>query len=192
VKKEIENESFQNLRGTGAIFGLTSFSDDLEEDTILGVADFLIFCNKYGNPHLLRTEAISALGNFLRYIIKNEDGKETFKFNDKVFEQLKNVIKSKRFGLQNTVLISLVRIKNKIDKPDDKVMEAIGELTWIAQHDTDGWVRRVAETSLNDIRKWIRDWLSQPLKLEYKIREECERLQEEIIQTRLSRMKLCY
>jgi aminopeptidase N len=191
VKKEIENESFRNLRGTGAISALTSFSADLEENTILDVADFLIFCSKYGNPHLLRTGAISSLGNFLRYIIK-KDGKETVKFNDKVFEQLKNVIKSKRWGLQNTALTSLVRIVNKIDKPDDKVMEAIDELTWIAQHDTDGWVRRVAETSLNDIRKWIRDWLSQPLKLEYKIREERQRLREEIIQTRLSRMKLCY
>jgi aminopeptidase N len=192
VKKEIENESFQNLRGTGAIAALTSFSDDLEEDTILDLADFLIFCSKYGNPHLLRTGAISALGNFLRYTIKKEDGKETVKFNDKVFEQLKNVIKAKRFGLQNTALNSLVRIINKIDKPDDKVMEAISDLTWIAEHDTDGWVRRVAETSLNDIRKWIRDWLKQPLKLEYKVREERQRLQEEIIQTRLSRMKLGY
>ena len=135
---------------------------------------FLSICSKYGNPHLLRDAAISALGNFLRYVIKKEDGKESLKFNDKAFEQLKNIIKSKRFGLQNTALISLVRIKNKIDKPDDKVMEAIAELIWIAQHDTDGWVRRVAETSLNDIRKWIRDWLNQPLKLEYKIREERE------------------
>ena len=160
VKKEIEDESFQNLRGTGATSALATFSDDGEEDTILDVADFLIFCTKYGNPNLLRTDAVSGLGNFLRYVIK-KDGKEIVKFNDKVYEQLKNVIKSKRFGLQNTALTSLVRIKNKIDIPDDKVMEAIGEFTWIAQHDTDGWVRRVAETSLNDIRKWIRDWLKQ-------------------------------
>ena len=170
---------------------MTSFSDDPEEDTILDVADFLVICSKYGNPHELRTSAISSLGNFLRYVTK-KDGKETVKFNDKVFEQLKNVIKAKRFGIQNTALNSLVRIINKIDKPDDKVMEAIDELTWIAQHDTDGWVRRVAETSLNDLRKWIRDWLTQPLKLEYKIREERERLREQIIQTRLSRMKLGY
>jgi aminopeptidase N len=191
VKKEIENESFQNLRGIGATSALATFSEDREEATIFNVADFLIFCSRYGNPNLLRTDAISALGNFLRYVIK-KDGKETVKFNDKVFEQLKNVMKSKSFGLQITALTSLVRIKNKIDKPDDKVMDAIGELTWIAEHDTDGWVRRVAETSLNDLRKWIRDWLTQPLKLEYKIRKERERLQEEIIQTRLSRMKLGY
>ena len=42
VKKEIENESFQNLRGIGAIYALAPFSDDLEENTILDVADFLI------------------------------------------------------------------------------------------------------------------------------------------------------
>ena len=94
--------------------------------------------------------------------------------------------------MHNAALTSLVRIKNKVDKPDDKVMGAIDEFTWIAQHDIDGWVRRVAETSLNDIRKWIRDWLKQPIKLEYKIREERERFQEEIIRTRLSRLKLGY
>jgi hypothetical protein len=33
---------------------------------------------------------------------------------------------------------------------------------------------------LNDIRMWIRDWLKQPLKLEYKISEECLALREVI------------
>jgi len=47
VKKEIENEPFQNLRGTGATSALAKFSEDTEEDTILDVADFLIFCSKW-------------------------------------------------------------------------------------------------------------------------------------------------
>ena len=87
------------MKATNAISGLTSFSDDPTEDIILAIADFLIICSEYGKDYLIRRSSIPSLGSFLRYDIE-EDGKRIHKFNDKIFEQLKNVVKSSRWGLQ--------------------------------------------------------------------------------------------
>jgi aminopeptidase N len=189
TKKEFNpNESsFRNLKARNAINGLASFAGGHGEDIILDIADFLIQCSEYGKDYLIRRDTIPVLGSFLRYKIV-QDGREIEKFNDRVFEQLKNVIKSSRFGLQTRACQAMVR--KLPDKPDSKLMETAGILEWIAEHDTDGDVRRESEKSINAIRKRIFSWLQQPMEIDYKIREQRDKLHEKLLQSREARLRL--
>jgi aminopeptidase N len=177
--KDLANTTttFQNLLAQGAINGLKEFSKDKDEQ-IVEVADIIVNKSNYGNEYLVRRTATSALGKFLR----NKDKK----VNNKVFDQLKNLLKDNRFNVQTAACISFVDPDAKILKPDAKLLEAIEELTWVAEHDLDGWVRREAEVSVNKMRKWIKDWLEKPMDLILKIREEGEEkdLEEKTIQVR--------
>ena len=189
-KREFDpgRSSFRNLRATNAISGLTSFSDDPNEDIILDIADFLIICSEYGKDYLIRRSSIPSLGSFLRYKIE-EDGKKIDKFNEKIFEQLKNVTKSARWGLQTRACQAMIR--KLPDKPDNKLMETADVLTWIAEHDPDGDVRREAEKSINTIRIRIHSWLQQPAGIDYKIRQQRDELHEKVLQSREARLRLC-
>jgi hypothetical protein len=64
-------------------------------------------------------------------------------------------------------------------------------LTWIAEHDTDGDVRREAEKSINAIRKRILSWLQEPAEIDYKIRQQRDKLHEKVLQARESRLRMC-
>ena len=186
---KIEQKSFRNLLARGAINGLQNFASDPEEKIILDIANFLISCSSYGNDFLIRREAIPALGDFLRYKIKDKDNdKDIERFNYLVFNHLKNVIKSPRFGLQTRVCQALV--KKLPEKLDDEIIKTLEILTWIAEHDTDGSVRREAEVSINQIRKGMKEWLEQPIQLESKIRQEREKLHEKIMEVRRNRLNL--
>ena len=186
---KIEQKSFRNLLARGAINGLQNFASDPEEKIILDIANFLISCSSYGNDFLIRREAIPALGDFLRYKIKDKDNdKDIERFNYLVFNHLKNVIKSPRFGLQTRACQALV--KKLPEKPDDEIIKTLEILTWIAEHDTDGSVRREAEVSINQIRKRMKEWLEQPIQLESKIRQEREKLHEKIMEVRRNRLNL--
>ena len=46
-------------------------------------------------------------------------------------------------------------VNARVDKPYEKLLETINELTWIAEHDPDGVVRREAEVSVNNITQLI-------------------------------------
>ena len=178
--KDLANTTttFQNLLARGAIDGLKEFSRDEDEQIVKDVADFIVAKSNYGNDYLVRRTAIAALGKFLRN--KNKE------VNNKVFDQLMILLKDKRFNLQIDACVSLVDPDATVLKPDAKLLEAIEELTWIAQHDLDGWVRREAEVSLNKMRKWIKDWLDKPLDLVVSIREEERESEERMIQARRS------
>ena len=143
--------------------------------------------SEYGKDYLIRRYAIPSLGSFLRYKIGEADGKEIDKFNDKVFEQLKNVMKSSRWGLQTRACQAI--ITKLPDKPDNKLMETVDVLTWIAEHDTDGDVRREAEKSINAIRKRILSWLRKPTGIDYKIRQQRDKLHEKVLQAREARLR---
>ena len=184
---KIEQKSFRNLLARGAINGLQNFASDQEEKIILDIANFLILCSSYGNDFLIRRDAIPALGDFLRYKIKDND-KDIERFNYLVFNHLKNVIKSTRFGLQTRACQALV--KKLPETPDDEIIKILEILTWIAEHDPDGSVRREAEVSINQIRKKMKEWLEQPIQLESKIRQEREKLHEKIMEVRRNRLNL--
>ena len=184
---KIEQKSFRNFHASGAISGLQNFSNDDEEEIIKDIANFLVSCASYDNDYLIRTDAITTLGDFLRYKIKDKD-KEIEKFNGIVFEQLQNVIKSSRFGLQTRACQALV---TKLpEKPDDEIIKTLEILTLIAEHDTDGSVRREAEVSINQIRKRMKEWLEQPIQLESKIRQQRNELHEKIMEVRKNRLNL--
>jgi hypothetical protein len=123
----------------------------------------------------------------LRYKIKEND-KDIDRFNHLVFNHLKNVIKSSRFGLQTRACQALV--KKLPEKPDDEIIKTLEILTWIAEHDPDGSVRREAEVSLNQIRKQMKEWFEEPIELESKIRQERAKLHEKIMEVRRKRLNL--
>jgi aminopeptidase N len=170
--------TFQNLLASGAIDGLREFSKDKDEQIVEEVADIIVNKSNYGNEYSIRRTATSALGKFIR----NKDKK----VNIRVFDQLMNLLKDNRFNLQIDACISFVDPDAEVLKPDAKLLEAIEELTWVAEHDLDGWVRREAEVSVNKMRKWIKNWLDKPMNLILKIREEEEEkdLEEKTIQIR--------
>jgi len=182
--------TFRNNLARGAILGLGEFSADADEEIVRSVADFIVDASKYGKEYLIRQIAISILGDFLRYNKVNKENKEVIetKVIESVFIQLKNVLKSDRWSLQ--VAACQAFVSSRVNKPDEKLIETINELTWIAEHDPDGMVRREAEVSVNNIRQWIYDWLDEPPKIVYKIREDADNLQEQTMQARQNRLKL--
>ena len=70
-------------------------------------------------------------------------------------------------------------------------METADVLTWIAEHDPDGDVRREAEKSINEIRKRILSWLEQPADIDYKVRQQRDELHEKVLKSREARLRLC-
>jgi len=51
-------------------------------------------------------------------------------------------------------------------------------------------VRREAEVGINNIIQWIYEWLDEPPKIVYKIREDVDDLQEQTVQGRQNHIKL--
>ena len=190
IKKEADidslaKKSFRNLHARGAINGLQNFSSDPDEKIILDIARFLTSCTTSDKEYLIRRDSVFALGNFLRYKIKVDEN-EIEKFNDEIFGQFTDVIRSPRFGLQTAVCQSLV--KKLPSAPDENTIKILEQLVWIAEHDTDGSVRREAEVSINEIRKKMREWTDQPIILESRMRQEREKSHENIMKVRRNRL----
>ena len=167
--------TFRNNLARGAIMGLGQFSADADEQIVRSVADFIVDASEYGRDYLIRQTAIPTLGKFLRYNKVNKENQEVIetKVIENVFNQLKNVLKSKQWSVQ--VAACQAFVSSRFTKPDEKLIETINELTWIAEHDLDGMIRREAEVSVNNIRQWIDDWLDAPPKIVYRIREDADR-----------------
>jgi aminopeptidase N len=182
--------TFRNNLARGAISGLGQFSADADEQIVRSIADVIVDASEYGRDYLIRQTAIPTLGKFLRYNKVNKENQEVIetKVIENVFNQLKNVLKSKQWSMQ--VAACQAFVSSRVTKPDEKLIETINELTWIAEHDPDGMVRREAEVSVNNIRQWIDDWLDAPPKIVYKIREDADKLQEHIVQARQNHLKL--
>jgi aminopeptidase N len=191
VTREVKGSpTFRNNLARGAIIGLGEFSTDTDEQIVGSVADFIVDASEYGKDYLIRQTAIPILGRFLRYNKVNKKNQEVIetKVIESVFSQLKNVLKSGRWTLQ--VAACQAFVGTRVIKPDKTLIETIDELTWIAEHDPDGMVRREAELSVNNIRTWIDEWLDEPPKIVYEIREDADELQEQIVQVRQNRLKL--
>ena len=154
--------------------GLEEFSADADEQIVRSVADVIVDASEYGMEYLIRQTAIPTLGKFLRYNKVNKENQEVIetKVIENVFNQLKNLLKSGRWSLQ--VASCQAFVSARVNKPDEKLIETINELTWIAEHDPDGMVRREAEVSVNNIRQWIDEWLDAPPKIVYKIRVDAD------------------
>jgi aminopeptidase N len=172
LKKLIETtNTFQNILATGAIDGLKELSKDNDENIVINIADFLVENTQYKKDYFIRSSATAALGKFL-YIKNNKKNSRIDETNQKVFDQLLNLLKDKRRKIKINACISFADDEAKFtSKPDNRIYQAIDELIYVAEHDIDGFVRRRAETSVNVLRKWINEWSSKPPILDLKIRE---------------------
>lgn len=124
LKKATATESFQNVVAQGAIAGLKEFPGDKD------IADLLVDKSRYGNHHRVREAATFALGKFAE--------------NHIVFDHLKILLADKWFR---------VRINACRAIADAELTKAIPDLTWVAEHDLDHRVRRVAEECINIIKE---------------------------------------
>jgi aminopeptidase N len=175
-EKAKTTNTFQNVLARGAIDGLKEFWNDIDEEIVAEIADFLIEMSKSYHT-LVRNTAASSLGKFLR--IKNKEKSQ------KVFEQLiQHLFKDK----MKMVKISACQAFydpaafNTLSKPDYRMLMTIEELTYVAEHDLDGWVRRAAEISINKIREWIKEWSEKPPELASKLREERKNVEEKALE----------
>jgi aminopeptidase N len=159
------NHTFQNIVATGAINGLKEFSNDNDKNIIMDIADFLIESTKNDKEYFIRSTAISALGKFL-YI------KKPHEINQKVFDQLLELLKDKRRKIKINACNALADDNAKFTTMrDPRVIQAMNALIDVAQYDIDGFVRREAETSLGTIREWMNEWSIKPQKLDIRVRE---------------------
>jgi aminopeptidase N len=143
LKKVIETASFQDIVAQGAINGLKEFIDDKE------IAALLIKKSRYGNNHRVREAATFALGKFVHE-------------NHKVFDHLKNLLTDRWFRVR----INACRAFADAEEP-----RAIAELEWVAEHDLDYRVTRIAEECIN----FIKESMKAPKEV-ISIREEVDKL----------------
>lgn len=124
LKKASATDTFQNIVAQGAIAGLKEFPGDRE------IADFLVEKSRYGNYHRVREAATFALGKFAD--------------SHAVFDHLKSLLTDRWFR---------VRINACRAIADAELTKAIPDLSWVAEHDLDHRVRRVAEECINIIKE---------------------------------------
>ncbi|MGH9987906.1 MAG: HEAT repeat domain-containing protein, partial [Nitrososphaeraceae archaeon] len=172
LKRLVETTgTFQNVLATGAIDGLKVLYNDIDKDIIINVADFLIENTLSTRDYFIRLSATSALGKFLSTKSLEKDLRidET---NERVLRQLLVLLNDKRRKIKLNACSSLADEDAKFtNMPNKSTYEVIDALKYLAEHDIDGFVRRRAETSLNVLRKWIKEWSTKTPTLELKIRE---------------------
>jgi HEAT repeat protein len=86
--------------------------------------------SKYGNHHRVREAATFALGKFAD--------------SHAVFDHLKSLLTDKWFRVRINACRALA---------DAELTKAVPELSWVAEHDLDYRVRRVAEECINIIKE---------------------------------------
>lgn len=143
LKKAAETTSFQNIIAQGAIAGLKEFGGDKE------IGAFLMEKSRYGHHHRVREAATFALAKFIDS-------------NPSVLDQLKVLLSDKWFR---------VRINACRAFADAETVKAIPDLTWVAEHDLDHRVRRVADECIS----MIKDAAKKPKEVA-QMREEIEKV----------------
>jgi hypothetical protein len=144
--------------------GLKQLSKDKNIVVVDKIANFLIEKSRVENEYYIRLAAASALDKFL--LTKNEET------NQSVFIRLSELLRDKRQRVKNNACTALADPDAKASKPDYRVLDSINELISVAEHDIDGFVRRVAKDTLNIIREWVKEWAEKPPKIDVKIREK--------------------
>ncbi|RPH72168.1 HEAT repeat domain-containing protein, partial [bacterium] len=127
LKKATLTVSFQEVVAQGAISGLKEFSGDKD------IADFLVEKSMYGNYHRIREAATFALGKFAD--------------THAVVDHLKSLLTDKWFRVRINACRALA---------DAELTKAIPDLAWVAGHDLDPRVKRVAEECINIIKEATR------------------------------------
>ena len=179
--KELVNNSysFQNIVAQGAIDGLKEFFKDDDQDLLIDIADFLIEKTKNNNDYYIRASATTALGKFLSIDNKNSNLDNTKRYvakkmNQQVFDCLSKLLLDERRRIKINACNSLTNIDAKTSDLDPRLTNSIKLLKDVAEHDLDGFVRSRAERSLNVVREWIKELVSNPPKIDIKLREKRE------------------
>jgi aminopeptidase N len=177
-----DNSTFRNVLARGAINGLMEFSKDDEEDISTTIEKVMKENSKYGADYFKRLNAVPALSKFLR--TKNNEQ------NKRVFNYLKEeLIKDKRVRIRSLACQTLSGPDAvNVSKPDWLTIESMEILSSVAAQDIDGSVRREAETSLNKIREWIKEWSQQPMEIPIKLRDEMVKKEEKVFAVRVKRL----
>lgn len=123
LKKATLTDTFQNVVAQGAIAGLKEFPGEKE------IADFLVEKSRYGNYHRVREAATFALGKFAD--------------SHAVVDHLKSLLTDKWFRVRINACRALA---------DAELTKTIPDLLWVAEHDIDARVKRVAEECINIIK----------------------------------------
>ena len=124
LKKATATDSFQNIVAQGAIVGLKEFAGDKD------IAEFMIEKSKYRYYHRVREAATFALGKFAD--------------SHAVLDHLKSLLTDKWFRVRINACRALA---------DAELTKSIPDLAWVADHDLDHRVRRVAEECINIIKE---------------------------------------
>ena len=127
LKKATAIDSFQSIIAQGAIAGLKEFAGDKD------IAEFMIEKSRYGNYHRVREAATFALGKFAD--------------SHTVLDHLKSLLTDKWFRVRINACRALA---------DAELTKSISDLAWVAEHDLDHRVRRVAEECINIIKEATR------------------------------------
>ena len=145
----------------------------MKEKILEQISNYIVDKSKSSNPYDVRLNIITSLGELIRF--------ENGEINEQVFCQLIILLNEPRFRIQQNACNSLLNKRAKpfltLDKnrklfqPDDYVKETIKQLTWTAENDLDGWVRRSAEESLNKIKDWFIEWTDAKLDLKVNLRK---------------------
>ena len=122
--KALRISSFKEVIASGALTGLGELKDDI-------ASHVLIEHTKLGKHHRIREAAVLALGKFA-------------KNNDKIIDQLKQLLKDPWFRVRTNAIKALVETQESKNIPD---------IEWVANNDIDPRVQRVAEESVISLKE---------------------------------------
>lgn len=122
--KALRISSFNEVIASSALTGFGELKDDI-------ASHVLIEHTKLGKHHKVREAATLALGKFA-------------KNNDKVIDQLKQLLKDSWFKVRINAIKAFVEAQEP---------KALSDIEWVAKNDIDPRVRRVAEESVISIRE---------------------------------------
>lgn len=118
LKSATLKETYMDLLAQGAIAGLKEFAGNKE------VADLLLEKSKYGNRNKVREAATLALGKYAAG-------------NQQIIDHLRNnLLRDRWFRVRKNTCKALA---------DAEITDAIADLSWVADHDIDAGVRRIAD-----------------------------------------------
>jgi len=168
------SKSFQSVLATGALDGMVELSKDDNQLNIkeiyIETINFLLQNTGYLQDYFIRAKCTRLLGKYLLNKFDIIDPKLA-EINEKVFCRLKELLKDERRKIKTNACEALSDNDSRFASfPVRITYESIEILIEVAREDLDGFVRRKAETSANQIREWIHRWSSEPLQIKQETR----------------------
>lgn len=164
LKQLTLSTSFQNIVATGAINGLSYFSNETDVKITEKIINFMLDKTNKENDYFTRSAAIKNLSKFIR--IKFEDNLDVKNLNFKIFFRLLKLTSNERRKIKIDAINAIVNKNLKIMLPDIRIIYLISVLKYISTHDIDGFVRNTARKGLKIVNSWIEEYLKQPIMID--------------------------